>query len=162
MKQAINNPNTGFKQILSPVTTALKLQLEGKLIALALYGSQARGEAKPDSDWDILLIATALPPKTFSRHLYLKKMLPDSWRGQVSLLAKTPAEFEAHLPSLFLDIALDGIILYDPKDYLTERLSHLKQLIQQKGLYRESQAQDLLWQWEEFPGYQWQLRWGEV
>jgi len=39
--------------------------------------------------------------------------LPVEWRGQVSLLSRTTSEFESHLSSLMLDIALDGIVLYD-------------------------------------------------
>jgi hypothetical protein len=111
------------------------------------------------SDWDLLIIAHRLPERSFQRHLYFKKMLPDIWRGQVAIIAKTPEEFEAHLPSLFLDIALDGIILYDSSGFAAERLSHLQRLIQNRGLRREKVNGDLVWRWQKSPGFDWSLEW---
>ncbi len=89
-------------------------------------------------------------------------MLPDSWRGQVSVLAKTPSEFEAGVPDLFLDIALDGIVLYDKDDYIHKRLSRLRQIVQKEGLYREQRGRELVWQWQAFPGLGRQLTWDGV
>jgi len=56
-------------------------------------------------------------------------MLPAEHRGEVSLLARTPAEFVAGLPDLYLDIALDGVILDDTGDYMAKRLEFLRALI---------------------------------
>ena len=144
---------------MGPVMIALKQGLGDSLTAVVLFGSRARGEAKEDSDWDLLVIAGRLPEKLFQRHLYLKKMLPAIWRGQVAILAKTPEEFEAYLPGLYLDIALDGIILYDPDGYMTERLARLRRLIQVEGLHREQVNGDLVWRWQTFPGFDWSLEW---
>jgi hypothetical protein len=47
-------------------------------------------------------------------------MLPVAWRGQTAILAKAPEEFESYLTSLFLDIALDGIILHDSDGYFQQ------------------------------------------
>ena len=138
--------------MLDPVIAGLQKELGDDLVALVLFGSRARGDHRPDSDWDLLLIARHLPDKPFQRHLYLRRALPADWRGHVAILAKTPAEFEAHLPALFLDIALDGIILYDTDAYVASWLARLRQLIQQQGLYREGRGKDLIWQWQEFPG----------
>jgi hypothetical protein len=80
----------------------------------------------------------------------------------VSLLAKTPEEFMAGLPDLYLDIALDGVILYDTGDYMTERLESLRALIRRKGLRREREGRDLIWRWEHPPGPDWSLEWEEV
>ena len=51
------------------------------------------------------------------RHILLKRFLPAVYRGAVSLLAKTPQEFEEKISSLYLDIAQDGKILFDPQGY---------------------------------------------
>jgi hypothetical protein len=59
-------------------------------------------------------VARNLPERFLSRYRFLKRSLPPSWRGRLSLLAKTPEEFEAAAPPLYLDIACDGKILYDP------------------------------------------------
>lgn len=144
---------------LEPVLAALKQELGRDLIAVVLFGSRARGDHQPESDWDLLVIADQLPGRAFPRHLYLKRLLPPSWRGRVSILAKTVTEFEIGVPALFLDIALDGIILYDTNHYVEKRLAQLKQLISEAGLYREQRGRDLIWQWREFPGLGRQLTW---
>lgn len=140
---------------------ALKRGLGDRLIAVVLYGSRARGEARQDSDWDLLVLAHDLPRRFFRRHRLLKQLLPPAERGQISLLAKTPEEFETSLPALYLDIALDGIALYDPDRYIEEKLARLRQLIREKGLRRERTGRDLVWQWQEFPGFGWTVEWGE-
>jgi predicted nucleotidyltransferase len=160
MSELISTDPAAVEQ-LQPVVTALQQALGDNLIALVLFGSRARGDAQPESDWDLLLIAEGLPVRTFARHLSLKASLPPDWRGQISLLAKTTAEFETALPSLFLDIAVDGVILYDKEGYAQNRLRHLKRLIEAKGLYRQQQGRNLTWHWRNFPGLDWQLAWEE-
>lgn len=142
---------------LDEVITALQNGLGERLVSVVLFGSRARGDAKEESDWDLLLIARDLPQGTLRRHITLKQMLPDAWRGRISLLAKTPEEFEARLPALYLDIALDGIVLYDSGNYVTEKLGALRALLAQRGLSREQMQRDLVWRWEEFPGLGWSL-----
>jgi hypothetical protein len=77
----------------------------------------------------------------------------------VAILAKTPAEFESCLSSLFLDIALDGIVLYDSQDYMADRLARLQRLIRDRGLQRTRVRHDLVWRWRHFPGFDWVLDW---
>jgi len=144
------------------VVAALRQRLGDDLVAVVLFGSQARGEADETSDWDLLIIARRLPEKSFQRHLYLKAILPPDWRGRVSLLAKTPEEFEARLPALFLDIALDGIVLYDVNQYAAKRLAALKRLIEKEGLRRERVQHETIWRWQQFPGFDWALEWEAV
>lgn len=153
----MSQPNLRLQ--LQAVVIALREALSDDLIALVLFGSRARGDARPDSDWDLLLIAKNLPERPFARHLYLQKKLPAQWRGRISLLAKTVAEFEAAVPPLFLDIALDGIILDDPDNYATNQLDYLKKLLHAKGLFRKQRGKELTWHWQTFPGLDWQIAW---
>lgn len=148
--------------LLAEVTTALRQNLRDALVSIILFGSRARGEAHEHSDWDLLIIARDLPTKQFQRYILLKKSLPVTWRGEVTILAKTPQELEAHLPSLFLDIALDGIILYDAEDYARKKMAALRQFIQRQGLRRERVDRDWFWRWEHFPGFNWSLSWEKV
>jgi predicted nucleotidyltransferase len=96
------------------VVGALVNGLSGRLVAVELFGSRARGEGSETSDWDLLVIAENLPAKTFDRNLYLRQLVLLEWRGRVSMLAKTPEQFHGAVSSLYLDVALDGQILYDP------------------------------------------------
>ena len=143
------------------VVEALRASLGQNLIAVVLFGSQARHEADEQSDWDLFVIATGLPSKAFDRHLFLKRSLPASCRGIVSFLAKTPEEFEAHFSSLYLDIALDGKVLYDPQQYVSKLLSRLRKIMGDKGLYRERMDGALVWRWRQEPVSPWSIAWGE-
>ncbi len=144
------------------VASKLREGLGEALVAVVLFGSRARGEAHEGSDWDVLIIARRLPGRTLERTIRLKRMLPPDHRGEVSLLAKTPEEFMSNLPDLYLDIALDGVILYDTDDFMAGRLRLLKELIRRKGLRREKEGRDLIWHWREPPGTDWSLEWEEV
>lgn len=141
------------------VVSALKAGLGDRLVAVILFGSRARGEASAASDWDLLVIATGLPGRSFERHIVLKRMLPAAYRGAISLLAKTPDEFEAHLPSLYLDIALDGQVLHDSHNYAADRLAVLRRLITKAGLYRERTPAGDVWRWRSEPTGSWALEW---
>jgi uncharacterized protein len=151
----------GQQKFLAPVIRKIKENLGERLIAVILFGSQARAEAEQGSDWDLLLIAQGLPGRSLKRHIYLKSLLPPSSRGKVSILAKTPQEFESSLPPLYLDIAVDGIILFDPNGYAKQKIEFLRALIHSKGLKREKHDGELHWLWKEFPGFGWTLEWGE-
>ena len=144
---------------LNEVVEELKEKLTDSLVALVLFGSRARGDAHEESDWDVLLIAYDLPDRLFRRHIFLNAQLPPRWRAAISLMAKTPEEFEASLPAFYLDIALDGIVLYDPDHYMQEKLSRLQTLIRKKGLRRKKIEGSFAWQWDRFPGFGWSIEW---
>jgi len=161
-----NSSMTGLKETVSreltPAVRALQQGLGKKLVAVVLFGSRARGDAKEESDWDMLVIAKDLPKRQMERYRKTKEILPQKWRGQISILAKTPDEFEAVLPSLYLEIALDGLILYDPQEYAGIQLQKLRRLIQAKDLRREKRGTDFIWQWGTFPGFGWSLSWKDA
>jgi predicted nucleotidyltransferase len=146
-------------ELFDQVIVALREVLGASLIAVVLYGSRAKGEAHDQSDWDLLLIAENLPEKPLARHFFLKRALPADCRGAISLLAKTPAEFEARVSPLYLDIALDGQILYDSRGYAATRLEKLKNLIDKSGLYRFRSKDGEMWKFTRTPSRPWSLSW---
>lgn len=143
------------------VVSGLRGGLGGDLVAAVLFGSRARGKAGEGSDWDLLVVARGLPEGTLERYALLKKMLP-AYRGEVSLLAKTPEEFMSSLPDLYLDIAFDGVILYDPDGYMVEKLRLLRELARRKGLRREVRGRDRIWRRTREPRAGWSLDWEEL
>ena len=82
---------------------ALRKSLGERLVGVVLFGSRARGDARADSDWDLLVLAEDLPQNTFDRQLFFGRLLLSDIPGAITVVGKTPKEFEAHLPSLYLD-----------------------------------------------------------
>jgi HEPN domain-containing protein len=126
---------------------------------VVLFGSRARGDARPESDWDLLVISEDLP----AGHLDRVQLLVGATMGcrtSTSKLAKTPAEFEGYLLPLYLDIALDGQILYDPRGYAAERLGAVRRLIKEAGLYRERTDAGHRWRWKKEPSTPWVVNLG--
>lgn len=142
------------------VVQALRKGLGERLIAIILFGSQTRGDEKPESDWDFFVIAKELSERPLERHLALKRILPEACRARACLLVREPEEFEAHVPSLYLDVALDGEILYDPNGYAAEKLSFLRSLMDRLGLYRKHTSAGDVWRWSKEPSSPWRLAWG--
>jgi len=149
------------EDILSQIMTALQEGLGKRLVAVVLYGSRARGQARQASDWDLFIIATDLPMQHWERHILLKRFLPAAYRGAISLLAKTPQEFEEKISSLYLDIAQNGQILFDPQGYAHRRLALLQRLIAETGLYRKRSSGGEVWRWRQKPRQPWALEWRE-
>ena len=92
------------RQQLQPVATALQEALGDDLLALVLFGSRARGEANPESDWDLLLLAENLPPSPWRRAQQMRTLLPREWRHRVSILAHTPAEIVTRIERLIEEV----------------------------------------------------------
>jgi len=150
-----------FLAVLAPVLEALRKGLGNDLMAVVLFGSRARGEAGPESDWDLLLIAENLPNSPWHRQKQILALLPQSWRHQVNVLAYTPSEWFARVTPLALDIALDGIVLYDNTNALfSARLSALRKQLSDLGLERQAIGENQwVWLWRDKPQRHWKLEW---
>lgn len=151
-----------LRQRLEPLVDAFVRLLGDNLISQVLFGSKARGEGKEGSDWDILLIARDLPKNLMERQIFLRTALPWGMGEPISLLPKTRAEFEGSFPSLYLDIAMDGIILWDRDEFMRGKFRQIRQLIRKAGLERHLVGKDLIWQWKNPPKGKWRLDWSGV
>ena len=99
------------KQILDNIRQTLLLHLPQNAEAI-LYGSQARGDDRRDSDWDILII------------LDKDRLLPDDYDNITYPLAK-----------LGWDIGADiNPIMYTKKEWESSRVTLFYQNVQQDGI----------------------------
>lgn len=79
-----------------------------------LFGSRARGDARPDSDFDVLVIKESSEPR-YRRSVPLYVALADV-PAEVEVLVYTPSEVEewSHVPQAFVTTALrEGTTLYE-------------------------------------------------
>jgi len=61
--------------------------------------------------------------------------------------------------SFYLDISLDGVIIYD-RDFIKEKLERIREIISQAGLKRCRDADDFYWEWEKYPKPgRWKIDW---
>jgi HEPN domain-containing protein/predicted nucleotidyltransferase len=134
---------------------ALRQSLGERLVAVALFGSVARGEAGPSSDVDLLVIAEGLPARRLERYGWLEEadravepQLKALWgRGitaEVSVILKTPEEAMRITP-LYLDLTEDAYILYEREPFLSSILERLRGRLKALGAQRKRQGAVRYW-----------------
>jgi uncharacterized protein len=147
-------------QLVDELLAHYRATLGQRLIGLAMFGSRARGDARPDSDLDLLLIAEGLPNDRFDRAGMVQ---PPGLRvddPSVSVRALSTEEYERDIAPIDLDIGLDALVLHDRDGYLADRLALVRTRIEQAGLLR---APDLTWGWRRWPTRaDWAVTWEGV
>lgn len=99
-----------------------------ELVGIAAYGSWARGEARPDSDLDLLIVLREGFP--------LRRSLYDDWDASPLQANGLPVEPSivrlpngAEVSGLWAEVAIDGIVIFDPELRLSRCLSGLRKRI---------------------------------
>ncbi|MBC7251580.1 MAG: nucleotidyltransferase domain-containing protein [Anaerolineae bacterium] len=141
------------------VVDILKKHFGDDLIAVALFGSAAREQVSQPRDWDFFVLIENLPSRHFRRCTLLNELVLPRVSQRVSLVAKTPAEFLASFPPLYLDLGLDARVLYDPTGFFTRQLNRIRQIIRQAGLRRVERGGDFAWRWRQPPRRGWEITW---
>ncbi|HID10898.1 MAG TPA: nucleotidyltransferase domain-containing protein [Candidatus Latescibacteria bacterium] len=116
------------------------------VLGFAVYGSVARGDFKPTSDVDALVVSRDLPrslAKRVDAFLGVEELL----RGEISFLADrgvythlswtplTPEEL-ARVPPVLLDIAEDGLVVFEKGGFLTKILTLIRGKLVELGASR--------------------------
>lgn len=99
-------------------TKAIEDQVVGNVVThfpeverIILFGSHARGDARPDSDWDFLIIMPSQERPT-RRGIAVRQAA--RIRGiPMDFLVRTPAEVKEGFPMMADDILGEGKILYE-------------------------------------------------
>ncbi|MBC7216795.1 MAG: nucleotidyltransferase domain-containing protein [Candidatus Caldatribacterium sp.] len=115
-------------------------KLPMKVVAAALFGSWARGEKTRDSDVDVLVVADALCDRWHRRGkdiARIKEELLTDFPLDILLLTRDEcvANFRNHNP-LFLDIATEGIVLYDTDGFLARLIEETREYIAKRGIQK--------------------------
>lgn len=113
-----------------------------RLCSVVLFGSVARGDWNENSDLDMLLVIKGLPKNVLERD---QKILPLA-RGlphAITFVSYAPEEL-AETPPLLLDVAVDGILLYDT-GFMREKINHIRKRLEELGAKRVGERGELTW-----------------
>jgi predicted nucleotidyltransferase len=145
--------------LLDELARHFRARLGEDLVGVVLYGSRARGDARPDSDLDLMIIADRLPEDGFDRAFTVRPPRGNFTDPEVSVRALTPAEYERDIAPIDLDVAIDAVVLYDRDGYVTDRLALIRRRIDEAGLYRDAG----MWRWRRWPERaDWSVTWEGV
>lgn len=150
------------KDFASRLVEAYKTYLGNKLISIVFFGSRARGNYSKSSDYDILIIAEPLPERHLARMSYIRGAPLLNFEENISVIAKTPEEFDSCFPPLYLDIALDGKILIDKNKFIEKRLKKIREIIETSSLHRVKRGNEFFWRWKSPKKPGWELDWSGI
>ena len=149
-----------LKGYLATVQRCLHQALGERELGLVLFGSCARGQQRPGSDIDLLLV---VPSNDDAVDAALSAALGEVRRSNAQQvierlgLEPTPAivvhsltRFSDH-PLLLLDVATDGEILFDRNGVVADHLERVRQSMARHGSHRLA-LPDGSWCWELKPG----------
>ncbi|MCX5971457.1 MAG: nucleotidyltransferase domain-containing protein [Coprothermobacterota bacterium] len=147
--------------MLDSLAQACKVHYGARLVSLAIFGSVGRGTMKPDSDIDLLIVASPLPYGRMKRvegfrpvedalepEILKKRIL--GIHTYLSPIFKTPAEISSR-PLILLDLTEDARILFDRDGFLRGQLEALKERLRELGARRVVQGE--AWWWDLKPDF---------
>ena len=154
------------RPLLDRLMRILLTELSSRLVAVALFGSVARGEATTSSDIDLYVVHKG--PRRIVEDAFLNTVLDLRTSREYQILVRGKAPREAFpvfcslvglddTPWLLIDVAADGTVLYDPDEVLTRRLDAVRARLDELGSVRVGRP-DGSWYWRLKPD----LKPGEV
>jgi predicted nucleotidyltransferase len=108
------------------------------LVSVVLFGSRARGEAKPGSDIDLLVIVRGLPRRRWDRYAGMRDLareISEEFGDAVTPILLTPEEAREVKP-YYLGMLSGHIILHDVGDFFASVLERLRRRLAELGARR--------------------------
>jgi hypothetical protein len=132
----------------SRFASLLKERWGERLLTVALFGSVARGEALPESDIDVIIVAKGLPRGRFARNRLLEPIESELGDPPLSPVLLTPEEAARTRP-LYLDLTQDAQLLFDREGFFEAILGGLRKKLEALGSVRHRMGRS--WYWDLKP-----------
>jgi len=150
-----------YKEFLEVLLETLKGRANDGLLSVVLYGSVARGKAKPESDIDLLILYNKEKidlNKIFPKIIIearetkeYKELFEKGIYAEVSPYIVTVEELREN-PLILLDIMDEGIILYEKGKCFRELMNKFKEKLEELGS-RKVYLEDGSYYWELKPDW---------
>jgi len=162
LARSIPGYRIGVEHIAEPYRTLVKRLCESlqevlgdRLVSLAVFGSVARGEAREDSDVDLLIVVQGLPKSRLRRQELFEEaekavepLVEELWsRGyhvDFSPIILDVEEARRHRP-IYLDLVVDAVLVFDRDGFLKGVLDEVAAKL--KALGAERRKVGRLWYW---------------
>lgn len=150
-----------FQAFLGELEASCRRIYGERLVSLVVFGSVGRGDARPDSDIDLLIVCRDLPAGRIPRVREFDAVeadLADALRTarelgvttRLSPIFKTPDEVRSGSP-LFFDMTEDARILIDRDGFFAAALDDLRARLRRLGAKRVWRGAE--WYWDLKPDY---------
>ncbi len=145
----LENLQAGYRNDIETYCDRIWERYGSRLMGVLLFGSLARGEARPyetlESDIDLIVLIDGLP--SLSRRLMEKIEVERGLHTLVCAIWMTPQDLEGHIKAkagYVLDAFDEGILLYDRDGFISESRQKLAAELREKGVVKTER-------WWSFP-----------
>lgn len=134
---AMGSLSRGERGLLGRAVEELLRELGDRVVAVALFGSRARGEADAGSDYDFLVVVRGL--RGLGRRFRIYDPLRRVLKTDVTVLDVDESKVfreDLTIDPLLLNIAWDAVVLYDPTGRLDRLFKRIRMAVKEAGLIR--------------------------
>lgn len=126
-----------LKELGQDITSALRSTFRDKLLGVAFFGSLARGEAEKWSDIDLFVLLRDMHWNRDRKNVVYLAIddIRRKYHVDTTVVERDISEVR-DVDRLLIDLAADGIVLYDRDGVMVDLLSKIRTSIERAGLVR--------------------------
>lgn len=128
-----------IRTVVEPMIQDLRDKFREQLVAVVVYGSHARGTAKPGSDIDLLVVLRDLPRDWKAIHRLEDEWARHGWRlgKRFQVMLASPQDVEDSVQCaapLMLEIHHAHVAVVDPSAFFRDSVARMGRLMRERGI----------------------------